>query len=176
MLFRSKYWHDVAARSARPVANDATNQTENSCTSAISSEQDEQAASPLAATAPADDVCQTPLVRDTSFAYVYGELMRRIQSFIPADQETEVVAISEARGRVTAESVVACNNVPNIDVAINDGWAIRSADTTTASRVNPCRLRMSSSQRGGPISEKETTHVVYGMAMPEGSDTVMAQY
>ena len=170
----AKYWHDVAARSARPVANNATNQTENSCTSAISSEQDGQAASPLAATAPVDEVDQPAAPRDPSFEHTYRELKTCIDTVVPVERKTEVVSISNALGRVTAEPVKACSNVPNATLAITDGWAIRSADTATASRATPRRLRVSLLNRGSPISEGEAAPVYYGMPMPDGSDAVIA--
>lgn len=172
----AKYWHEAALQSTQSASNSAASDPDKSCDLTNSAEQAGNAPSLIDAATLAAIIEQRAARRNASFEYTYRELMERVTSVVPVERKTEIISLSEAQGRVTAEPVIACNNVPNQDTAIADGWAIRSAETSTASRSTPCRLRMSFSQRGGPIAEGETTRVFFGMAMPGGSDAVMATY
>jgi len=159
----ARYWHETVGRTAQSAANATVDQPEVADALATTADQ-------------ADEIDQATPTRDPSFEYTYRELMRQIHDVVPVERKTEVVSISDALGRVTAEPVKACDNVPNIDIAITDGWAVRSADTATASRASPCRLRMSFINRDGPMREGEAANVCYGMPMPEGSDAVIARF
>jgi putative molybdopterin biosynthesis protein len=54
----------------------------------------------------------------------------------------ETVAVTEARGRVTAEPVWAAVSSPHYHAAAMDGIAVRAADTTAATEREPVRLSL----------------------------------
>lgn len=168
----AQYWHDAARRSAQSAEIAAADHSDVPFTPTTTADQ----SALHAAAAPTDQIDQAAPTRDPSFEHSYRELMMHIHEVVPVEKKTEVVSISDAFARVTAEPVTARENVPNINIAVTDGWAIRSADTATASRASPCRLRRSFINRDGPMTEGDAANVCYGMPMPEGSDAVIARF
>ena len=75
----------------------------------------------------------------------------------------EVVPLTEARGRVTAEPVWAAVSSPHYHAAAMDGIAVRAVDTTAATEREPVRLRLG----------EQAVWVDTGDAMPPGSDAVI---
>jgi molybdopterin molybdotransferase len=67
--------------------------------------------------------------------------------------------LAQARGRVTATSVVAQRAVPDRALALRDGWAVRAEDTLGASSQAP--------------SFAMASRVRIGEPMPEGTDAVL---
>ena len=51
--------------------------------------------------------------------------------------DTETVSLLDALGRVLAEDVVSAEDVPAFDNSAMDGYAVRFADTQTASEAQP---------------------------------------
>lgn len=75
----------------------------------------------------------------------------------------ESVAVTEARGRVTAEPVWAAVSSPHYHAAAMDGIAVLAADTTAASEREPVRLRLG----------EQAIWVDTGDPLPEGRDAVI---
>ena len=80
-----------------------------------------------------------------------------------AHTAAEVVALSQARGRVTAEPVWARISSPHYDSAAMDGIAVRAADTVGATETSPLRLAVG----------EQAAWVDTGDPMPERYDAVI---
>jgi molybdopterin molybdotransferase len=83
----------------------------------------------------------------------------RIQPLAP-----ETVEAFTAIGRIVAGDIVAAGDLPVMDRAVRDGYAVRAADSVGASDYNPFPLGLV-----GALSS-----VSAGDAMPEGNDAVAA--
>jgi putative molybdopterin biosynthesis protein len=75
----------------------------------------------------------------------------------------EEIAVTDARGRVTAEAVFARTSVPHYHASAMDGIAVRAEDTLGASETSPLRLRLG----------EQATWVDTGDPLPEGTDAVV---
>jgi molybdenum cofactor synthesis domain-containing protein len=95
----------------------------------------------------------------------------------PIDR-TEQVALQHASGRVLAQDLVATADVPPFARAAMDGYAVRAADTTGASRSAPCTLRSIEEVFTGQMPLRtviagECSAVATGAPMPAGADAVV---
>ncbi|MEE2665384.1 MAG: molybdopterin biosynthesis protein [Myxococcota bacterium] len=92
---------------------------------------------------------------------------------------SEVVALSEALGRVLAEDVRAEVDVPGFDRSNMDGFAVRAADTFGASEEQPIRLALNREViTTGMAPEQEVgagsaTTIATGGMLPRGADAVV---
>ena len=93
--------------------------------------------------------------------------------------EPEVVALSDALGRVLAEDVRAGVDVPGFDRSNMDGFAVRAVDTFGASEEEPVRLvRNREVITTGMAPEDEVgagsaTTIATGGMLPRGADAVV---
>jgi molybdopterin molybdotransferase len=86
--------------------------------------------------------------------------------------------LSEARGRVLAEDVRSERDVPPFTNSAMDGYAVRAADTRSASAGKPVHLEVLGEIRAGvapPTSVRASTalRIMTGGVMPEGADAVV---
>lgn len=91
---------------------------------------------------------------------------------------TALVKLEDALGKYLAQDVVAEADVPPFDRAAFDGYAVRSADTTGASRSNPAVLKIvGRSTPGSPyrgrVGEGEAVEIATGTPLPDGADAVV---
>jgi molybdopterin molybdotransferase len=91
---------------------------------------------------------------------------------------TEDVRITEASGRVCAEEVVSRANVPPFSRSVMDGYAVKAADTRSASKLRPVRLRPIEILYAGSVPKKsvrkgECTQIATGAMIPRGADAVV---
>ncbi|MDQ3036617.1 MAG: molybdopterin molybdotransferase MoeA, partial [Myxococcota bacterium] len=88
----------------------------------------------------------------------------------------ERVALGEGLGRVLAQSVSAREDAPPFDASAMDGWAVRSAELTSAPRELPIR---GESRAGGAwpdaLAPGTTMRIFTGAPMPAGADAVVMQ-
>lgn len=77
---------------------------------------------------------------------------------------SETIEPFSAVGRITASDIVAAGDLPVLDRAARDGYAVRAADSVGASDYNPIPLGFL-----GPLSP-----ISAGDAVPEGTDAVVA--
>ncbi len=87
----------------------------------------------------------------------------------------EIVALTDAVGRILAAPVAARVDQPAHDASAMDGWAVRAADA-----IAGAELRMvAAAPAGHPTSERvgpgETIRVFTGSVIPAGADTVLIQ-
>ena len=84
---------------------------------------------------------------------------------------TEEVAVTEAMGRVTAESVIAVRSVPHYAGSAMDGFAIRAADTRAAAQDAPITLSLQSGNE--TVLAGTAVAVNTGDALPPEADSVI---
>ncbi len=120
-----------------------------------------------------------------------GTRMRPIQQVIPLDEarriidrtvtpiaRSERIALGQAGGRVLARDIIARADVPPFARAAMDGYAVRAADTTGATRERPRVLRCLEQVFTGlaPTRHVEPgtcSEMATGASMPDGADAVV---
>ena len=91
---------------------------------------------------------------------------------------TERVRVLQASGRVLARDVTADADVPPFSRAAMDGYAVRAADTTGASRQSPITLRCIEQTFTGQVPRQsigpgQCIEVATGAPLPAGADAVV---
>lgn len=79
------------------------------------------------------------------------------------------VPVTEAAGRVLAESVSADRPVPHYDRAAMDGYAVRAPDTFDAGERSPVTL----DPVADSVAQSDAVQVHTGSALPDGADAVV---
>jgi molybdopterin molybdotransferase len=107
------------------------------------------------------------------------EALARVLTGIPV-LGSETVPLPAGLGRVLAEGIVAARDLPPWDNSSMDGYALRAADTATASADRPARLRLLGEIPAGavadrPVSPGEAYRILTGAPMPSGADAVIPQ-
>lgn len=92
--------------------------------------------------------------------------------------ETERIPLSQCGGRILAQALIACENVPAFDRSPYDGYALRAADTASASKEQPVTLRILEEIPAGAIPTKTVisgtaAKILTGAAIPDGADAVV---
>jgi molybdopterin molybdotransferase len=91
-------------------------------------------------------------------------------------QETETVRTREALGRVLAQDVVPSINVPSHDNSAMDGYAVGSADFSSAvSILEQIGTALAGRPFGGNVGRGQCVRVMTGAVMPQGTDSVVVQ-
>ncbi|GIO04080.1 molybdopterin molybdenumtransferase [Brevibacillus reuszeri] len=90
----------------------------------------------------------------------------------------ETVQIEEAYGRILASDVYATYELPHFDRSPLDGFAVRAADTISASSQQPVYLRVLETVAAGQVPQLEVTEgcatrIMTGAMMPAGADAVI---
>jgi molybdopterin molybdotransferase len=86
--------------------------------------------------------------------------------------------IDQALGAVTAEPVIAAEQVPPFDNTAMDGYAVRASDVAGASPERPVRLQVVDTLAAGrapeiPVGEGQAVRIMTGAPMPAGADAVV---
>ncbi len=107
------------------------------------------------------------------------EARERILSRVSA-LGSERVELPFARERVLAEEIVAGRDVPPWPNSSMDGYALRAADTRTASTALPTRLAVAGRVAAGaipgrPLGADEAFRIFTGAPLPQGADSVVPQ-
>ena len=90
----------------------------------------------------------------------------------------ETVPLEHLAGRVLADDVVACANVPPFARAMMDGYAVRADDTTGATPDTPRELAIvgrvfTGEVFGGTIDAGQAVEIATGAPLPEGATAVV---
>ena len=90
----------------------------------------------------------------------------------------EHAPLLDAVGQVLAEDVVATFNIPPLANTSMDGYAIRTADTTGATRSTPRTLRVigylaAGGTFDGAVGPGEAVRIMTGAPIPDGADAVV---
>jgi len=75
-----------------------------------------------------------------------------------------------ALGRVTAENVVAMNDLPQFDRSAVDGYAVKAKNTFEASQFNPRLLKLTKNDK---LGENEAREIWTGNPLPKVADAVV---
>jgi molybdopterin molybdotransferase len=99
---------------------------------------------------------------------VHGEPVTRVES----------IALDAADQRVLAHDLVARHDVPAFSRSMMDGYAVRAADVTGATREHPVMLKLVERVFTGrapttPVTEGTCAGIATGAPMPTGADAVV---
>jgi len=103
----------------------------------------------------------------TNIDKAFSTLLKKLK---PERLGSERIPIHAALGRVTAEDIIAENDLPPFDRSEVDGYAVRAQDTFEASQFNPKTLRLTENEE---IHENEARQIWTGNPLPKGADAVV---
>ena len=92
-----------------------------------------------------------------------------------AIEETEIINIENASGRVLAEALESTINVPGYDNSAMDGYAVRSAECAEAGVTLKVSQRIPAGQTGVKLETATAARIFTGAPVPEGADAVVMQ-
>ena len=106
------------------------------------------------------------------------EARRRLAAAIRPLARTECVGLADAAGRVVVRDVTSSIDVPPFARSAMDGYAVVAADTASATRRAPVRLRIVERIYSGqpprePIAPGSCAEIATGAPMPAGADAVV---
>jgi molybdopterin molybdotransferase len=95
-------------------------------------------------------------------------------------QNSEKVNIMDALNRVMAEDLFASHPIPPADNSAMDGFAVRHADTSKASKARPVDLAIIEEIRAGIVTSKnlhkgQAARIMTGAIIPAGADAIIRQ-
>ena len=88
---------------------------------------------------------------------------------------TEELPTDQAGGRVLARALSSLVDVPPLDNAQMDGYAVRCADIASVPARLPVRLRIAAGQMPGELPAGAAARIFTGAAIPAGCDAVVMQ-
>ncbi len=108
----------------------------------------------------------------------FEEAVRKAYEFIPQVNDTEMVDLLKANGRILAEDIFSPVNNPPFNRSTMDGYAVRSTETAGAAPESPAKLRVSGSCNIGEpqkfLQGENTCYAIStGSIVPGGSDSVV---
>jgi molybdopterin molybdotransferase len=119
---------------------------------------------------------------DDCFAYdrallPVDEAARLMAAQVPPVAESEIVALSEADGRVAAEDIVAPIALPSFDNSAVDGFAVRHGDVgaSAETRFKIVERVFAGAKPERALAAREAARIFTGAPMPAGADTVYMQ-
>ena len=107
------------------------------------------------------------------------EARQRLDNAVEPIARTERARLADAAGRVAAADVRSEIDVPSFARSAMDGYAVVSADTATASRATPARIRVVERIYTGQMPREtivpgSCAEIATGAALPSGADAVIA--
>ncbi|MCC6270901.1 MAG: molybdopterin molybdotransferase MoeA [Microbacteriaceae bacterium] len=114
---------------------------------------------------------------DTPSAVSVEEHRSRVLSAVTALSPVDVL-LADALGRVLVNDVVAHIDVPNFDNSAMDGYAVRFADTASATADSPVSLTVVADLPAGstedpPLQAGQAARIMTGAPMPTAADCVV---
>lgn len=110
------------------------------------------------------------------------ECLERLLNNCKASEDTEIVPLEQAGGRILAERMTAKCNVPEFPRSAMDGYAVHSTDVAAASREMPVTLRVTEQLFAGDVPDGAADHgigtavrIMTGAYVPEDYDAVVMQ-
>ena len=105
------------------------------------------------------------------------QALEKVLSYVNVLGE-EPVPILDSLGQVLAEDICSSINIPPLDNAAMDGYAIQSRDTYSASSESPRLLQVIDTVIAGSISKQEVKpgtaiRIMTGAPVPKGADSVV---
>lgn len=95
-------------------------------------------------------------------------------------KDAEEITLWDAGGRVLAKDIYAEHDQPPFPRSPLDGYAVRSADISTASKDQPVRLRVLEEVDAGHVGSKcvepgTAVRIMTGAPIPDGADCIVGQ-
>ncbi len=95
-------------------------------------------------------------------------------------KEAEEITLWDAGGRVLAKDIYAEHDQPPFPRSPLDGYAVRSADISTASKDHPVRLRVLEEVDAGHVGSRcvepgTAVRIMTGAPIPDGADCIVGQ-
>lgn len=92
--------------------------------------------------------------------------------------ESEIINIEDSLSRILYEDILVKNDLPSVDKAIVDGYAVNSNDIAEADSDNPIILKIIGEANVGDassfiVSKNEAVRISKGTVMPENTDAVV---
>lgn len=103
------------------------------------------------------------------------EALARLLAQAQAIADVETVSTLAADGRVLARPVVSAIDVPPMDNAQMDGYALRCADVPAAPTTLPVTQRIAAGHPGRPLQPGSAARIFTGAPVPAGADAVVMQ-
>jgi molybdenum cofactor synthesis domain-containing protein len=103
---------------------------------------------------------------------------QRLASAVKPIERTERVTLERAVGRAAAADIVSAIDVPPFARSAMDGYALVAADTASASKITPARLRLvdrvfTAEISSTVVSPGTCVEIATGAPIPEGADAVV---
>jgi molybdopterin molybdotransferase len=116
------------------------------------------------------------MTQDTELLDVSEARRRLLEHFSPL--KSMIKPLDAAIGQVLAEPVYAAYDLPPFPNSSMDGFAVRSADITHATKERPVALQVVGDIPAGTVVDRvlkpgETMRIMTGAVMPEGADSVV---
>lgn len=110
----------------------------------------------------------------------YPEALKKLyETFKKGPLDYEIVPVEGALDRVLAEDIVADVDIPQTDIAMVDGYAVKSEDVAEASVTHPILLRVVaklypwSKSSSVKLEHGQAVYVTCGAPIPKGADAVV---
>lgn len=103
------------------------------------------------------------------------QALEQLLSSLKPLEETEVVAIEQALGRVIAQPVVSQLNVPPADNSAMDGYALRADDVGENATLTLIGQSFAGHPFAGEVQAGQCVRIMTGAQVPAGTDAVIMQ-
>ena len=98
------------------------------------------------------------------------DALKKALEAAPIKQETKIVMIDDALGKVLAEDLFVQKNLPSFDNSAMDGYAFRAADA--GKRLNVQRSIFAGEKPKATLGEGECYKIMTGAQVPSDADTI----
>lgn len=110
----------------------------------------------------------------------YPEALKKLfETFQKKPLDYETVPVEDALDRVLAEDIAADVDIPKTDIAMVDGYAVKSKDVAKASVTHPILLKVTgelypwSKPSDAKMEDGQTVYVTCGAPIPDEADAVI---
>ncbi|MBN2076321.1 MAG: molybdopterin molybdotransferase MoeA [Dehalococcoidales bacterium] len=108
----------------------------------------------------------------------FDEALETVKKNIKPINDTEVISIENAVGRVLAEDITATESTPPFNRGAMDGYAVKAEDTSGASKENPSVLELVGVIHAGDVPDGgvgtgQCMQIATGAMLPDGTDAVV---
>jgi molybdopterin molybdotransferase len=103
------------------------------------------------------------------------EALQNLLAHAKAVQESELVTVQEALGRVLAEDAISLVDVPPMDNTQMDGYAVNVADIPVAGTILQVGQRIPAGYVGEQLEAKTIARIFTGASIPPGANAVVMQ-
>ncbi|MES9858632.1 MAG: gephyrin-like molybdotransferase Glp [Sedimenticola sp.] len=119
--------------------------------------------------------CGCSTINEKTHLKPLEEALELLLSHAKAVPEVEMVALSEALGRVLAEPVISRVTMPPWDNSAMDGYAVNSTDLVGDKPTLPVSQRIPAGAAPEPLAPGTAARIFTGAPVPANADTVVIQ-